>query len=416
MRLASLSLCYARENRDFAQLADAIGRRGVVPFLSEQEEDPADPAEPETALTAVVLSDEAVRSGWVERWTRSTLNQNPNLKVIPITFNDPRDLILGQRELKKRWMNAYDEVEVEYIDLSARPAGTDMVTFAADRLARRVYERIGARDAQELGICLDQRGHGGRRSGRPVIPGPIARLDAPVLVFRPDRRQRTPQEVIRADEWDTLAQTVRRSLGEALGPRGGGPTQVHLFGDAQLGWPYLMGRIFDRASGRVLHAHNQVPAVTFRRDWERDDLPQGDPSQARWAGGAPQRASRIALLLGKGKYLDTTQAFLKKKGGRGAPLPLAHLSHELRIEQRAVDQLIADAVAFLEACGKDHGTREAFLFCDLPFAVMPLLSGQLVNVLDGHITYFEYRKDLQDVRPRPGDDAWYEELRMPVSP
>jgi hypothetical protein len=65
-------------------------------------------------------------------------------------------------------------------------------------------------------------------------------------------------------------------------------------------------------------------------------------------------------------------------------------------------RLVEDVQALLRRLCSEHGTNRIRLFTSLPFHAVPLLTANLTNVVDGEITFMEYRTDLQgkDVSPQ----------------
>jgi hypothetical protein len=423
MNLASAFLCHSSAQGDFVdQIATQLGRRGVVPWLDKDRlRSGADlpsrlkQAVREQAIVAVLLSSEAAASRWVEEELHAafdTIDGSTDIeRIVPICDGNPVELIRQHRILRDKWLHADGKRVVRnYVDLANVPPGKDRAAYVADAVAVAVYEHIRSAKARVVAIGIDQRGNGDRR-GDSFIPEPIRQLEAPVLVFRPDRGRRSETEVLRGDEWEAFAVDVLDSLSRALGSRNSGQKEVYLFGDGQLGLPLLIGYGFfnSQRADRVV-CHNMRDGRRFFFDFQRDQLPSGAADRA--GANAPQ-APEVALYLGKHDSIPTIGKYLKAQGWTG---PLEKIEHDEGMEQGQVLQLIADAIAMIQAWQKERGTEHVRLFCDLPFGAMALLGGHLVNKLDGCITYMEYRKDLQNRRPAPRQGQWYVALPMRVDP
>lgn len=423
MKFASIFLSHASKQASFMdELAEELSRRGVLPWLDRHELKAGAnlvsrlrQAVQSQERVAVLLTPDAADSRWVESELVTALQQIPDAieRVIPICYGNPYALIKPHRVLKDKWLHPNGrDVTVVYIDLETRPPASSPAAFAAQRLAASIFESVGTRRCHDLVIMLDQRAHGaGRRIGRPTLPENVGRLeDAPVLVFRPDLGVRSNSDMIQ--DWEDVADTCIAALTEAIGPRVAGPKNIYLYGDAQLSWPFLLGlRYFDRLCGRRLYCHNPEGDQVFEFNFQRGALPQGRPHLGSWVGtgNAPQHADEIALFVGKRRFIRTIQAYL---AGMQLPPTLLHFEHTAGMDQAAVVQLIADAVAALELYQQEWNLQRVRLFCDLPFAAMPLLGANLINVVNGGVSFMEYRKDLQGKTPPPDPTRWYVELKM----
>src|SRR5205823_4835256 len=131
MKLPSAYLSHTPDQRSYAEaLAVRLGRWGILTWL-EVGEVPAGPmrekciqeAAQQEGMAAVILCHEAILS--------RRADEEPGL-VLPIDESRPVD-------------------------------------SAAEMLARAIFDHLGIRSSQTLGILLDQRGHG-KRLGWPAIP------------------------------------------------------------------------------------------------------------------------------------------------------------------------------------------------------------------------------------------------------
>lgn len=417
VKLASVFLSHASIDKDFvAEIGDELGRRGVASWLDRDKVIAGDDllalfrrAIPYQTVVAVMLTERSAASDWVADELRAAFDSGASSRVIPICEGNPLDIIRKHPFLSSKLIHADGRrVTEDYVDLSACPKGQKKSAFAAEQIARAVYTRLGTAAAAEISIGFDQRGHGLRGRG-PIVPTPIERLEAPVLVFRPDGRDRKDSEVLRDDEWEAMARDVLWALAEALGSRRDGQRSAYLFGDAQLGLPFLVGlRFFDRKQRMRVFSRNPEDDKVFSFDFLRDTLPPGDPSRAKEEIplGSTQE---IALYIGKTTYAKTVRDYVQRKlPGRA----LVSLHHDEGMEPTEAIQLIADVVETLKKWQTEHDIHTAYLFVDLPVAVMPLLGAHLTNVLNGGIHFMEYRRDIQGVRPAPKPHEWYVELKM----
>lgn len=417
MKLASVFLSHASIDKDFvAEIGDELGRRGVASWLDRDKVVVGDDllarfrdAIQDQSVVAVMLTEKSVASDWVADELRAAFDSGASSRVIPICEGNPLDLIRKHPFLSSKLIHADGRRVTEaYVDLMTCPKDQKKSAFAAEQIARAVYAHLGTASAAEIAIGFDQRGHGLRSRGQ-IVPTPIEMLKAPALVFRPDGRSRTDSEVLRDDEWEAMARGVLWALAEALGSRQGGQRSAYLFGDAQLGLPFLVGlRFFDRKQRMRVFSRNPEDDKVFSFDFLKDTLPPGDPSRAKEEiplGGAPE----IALYIGKTTYAKTVRDYVRR-ALRGRALVSLH--HDEDMESTEAIQLIADVVETLKKWQTEHDIHTAYLFVDLPVAVMPLLGAHLTNVLNGGIRFMEYRRDIQDARPTPKPEEWYVELKM----
>ena len=407
-------------------VANELVRHGIVPWLDKSELLPGvslkqaltEAIYQQTTVT-VFLSHNAIQSEWIRDELAATIELdktiNHNERIIPIYIGDPLELVCAHDLLRNSWLHP-DGNRVDRLGIVV-DTNKDISILAgeiAEEIAHRIYQVLNIPEQNELVLCIDQRGNG-LRKGKPTnIPKRIKELGIPILVFRPDLNQRSQEETLFADNWKKLCTTMKQSLSHALnGSRWSEPKKIRIIGGAQLGFPFFLGHYFNRSTTAYLFCYSIQGDVFNNQHQDRafplsggnahceTSHPDIDPIE-------PQDACHAISLLLSGDYLlSKVQLFLKTKPD--AP-PLVWVKNETFITNDQVMGYISDIVALLNRFAHEHQTRTVYLYCGLPFHVIPLLAANLLHVVD-HLIFMEYRRDLQS-QPSTNEDM-YVPLQMP---
>jgi hypothetical protein len=404
-------------------VARELGRRGVLPWLEDLNPGMTltialDNAIRGQTAVAVFLSPASIKAPWVmselEIAFQKEEREHRNDVVIPICLGNKLEL-LKSHPMFQRLLHP-DGQRTNRICIVPEENDIDtMARFIAGKLAESIFNTVRVKDYRDVMIYLDQRGDG-QRSGEPDdIPSNLRNdLDLVGLVFRPDAGTRTHTETLHSQEWTALCEAIEEGLAKALGgPRWNNPKRIYVLGNAQSGLFYLIGRHFDRNTSARLYCSNANQPVLSNESQQ--------PGAIQLEGGNsycetiyPEAASLIAgtnydtisLLLGTEKYLASVRQYLK---ARTDAAPLIWIKSGWFNNSTEAMAYISDVVALLTRVRRDHGVHTVRLFNTLPIHVAPLLAANLLHETD-NLVFMEYRRDLQERNPPPGDT--YVELQM----
>lgn len=417
MNYARVFLSHASANKDLVTaVADALARRGIIAWLDIHDLYPSldltqalTRAVREHTLLAAFLSEEAVRSPWVDRELMVALAQEDSARgdqsspaVMPVFLGEPLDLVRKHPRLRSRWMHA-DGDGVNRLGIPASAADLDRAPEIADKIARTVYQHMGLVTSDDVALILDQRG-GGMRTGLPeFIPRNVEDLDIPALVFRPNLGQRSHGETLRGQAWDALCGDMVNALDRALGPRRPTPRKLRILGASQLALPFLLGLRLDRTYGAALYAYDRagMPLGIDLADFDvpltggTPDCAQMDERLARLPQARPGTRSESLVLLvlkdGHG-YLERAVDFLEARDNTPPVAWIPHLP-----EFRSSDEVVSLA-RDIKACVDQVGARAVEILTSLPFHVLPLLGALLSPHVFARVTFLEYDRNATDAR------------------
>jgi len=417
MIYASTFLSHSSADKSLVErVAVELGRRGVIAWLDKNELLPGvnltvalREAIRRQATVTIFLSSNSVASRWVEDELKEALQmdeQNNNKFIVPIYLDDPLTLVKAHLLLRQRWLHP-DGKRVTQLGITS--AGRTLAEKSKDiatKLAGMIYDTLAIKQQSDVIIYLDQRGDGQRRGETPNLPQNARNLEAPVLLFRPDLGPRSKSETLYGADWEAVRDNIRWALGEALtGTHWPQPKNIYLYGASQLGLAFLIGHHFDRNTSAFLYCTNRDGKV-FNNC--------GQPRHAPLTGGNPYcetphpdiqpipknaRLSAISLLLSTDFYVGSVLAYL---GTQTNSPPPVWIKHDCFSNDNQVMNHIANVVALLTRFRNDHGANTVYLYCSLPFNVVPLLAANLLHVMDT-VIFMEYRYDLKGTQAPPQD-------------
>ena len=414
MRFASVFLSHSSGDKELVKkVANKLKRRGLIFWLDKNElctgEDLTHELKKAIQMqTAVVLflSEKSANSDWVTDELMTALEIDDSMgqpdRVIPVYLGNELKIIKKHDILRTRWLHTDgNRVNRNGIKPDISMSDTQQSVYIAEQIAQRIVKILEIKKKNELYIFLDQRGDG-KSTGKPDIPKNVHQTDAVGLVFRPyDGDERSQSETLHGGACKDFANTITKTLGNALGgtTKWPIPKKIKIYGTSQLGLPFMLGKFFNRNTSAHLFCSDVMGTTFNNQDQERSaPLEGGDPFCNREIKNAcplkeNENYKELALLL----YMPeshTTDAsdYLK---ALNMDMPLIWVKHNKFEENDEVMTYVRNIVALLTRLKTEHNTQTVYLFCGLPFHVIPILSANLLHTID-EIVFMEYRKDLKD--------------------
>jgi hypothetical protein len=194
--------------------------------------------------------------------------------------------------------------------------------------------------------------------------------------------------------------------------------RIHLAGHAQLGFAYLIGDRFDRATNTELHCTGRFGDVFTNK---------GQSLFAPVDGGNPHcetvRPPEVPPLPDRNEIPSISLLLCREKEGEkylsditdhiALKHPDAHpvwVKHPLPVKPDEIMPYINDVVALLSRLYREKRVRTVHLYTSLPFHAVPLLAARLKKYVVDSVAFMEYRSDLQGTNPTAGE--LYSHLRM----
>ena len=402
MNIATALLVHAPQDREFVeQVANALCQRGVIPWLNPEEisvnSHPLDnlqEAVEQHILIVLFLSETSIASKPFEHLLRETVRLEKDRSsarwVVPVFLDDPFTLVKDSCLLSDSWLYADgDYVERAHLDLSELTSSSSPDGLA-DTLSQKIYTLLNFEHADDITLVIDQRGNGKRQDWYDM-PSNIARLNNPTLVFRPDIGERTNFDTLVGRHWDTLCQTMQRSLGTALKTVRNRRPKIRIMGNAQLGFAFFFGRYFNRTSYASLYSYHSSGSIFSNAEQERMH-PLTAPSSDFPFYLEPQKEyDTVALYLGKEKFLGQAKAHVSTLQPSIPLVWIETLQPGQRFEDSAqIMHLVQKVGGVFSHLHKEHRTRCIRLYCDLPFNALPLLAANLTDHVVETVEFMEY--------------------------
>ena len=410
MIYASTFLSYSSVDSPLVQsVARELGRRGIRVWLDKNELGPGtdmveqlrEAIKKQTTVT-LFLSEAALASKWVEEELNAAIEiekeSGAKQRVIPVFIGDVKHLVASHRLLNSRWMHPDgNRVSRKGIIVDTEQEPHVAAKQIAVQLARSIYQLLEMEKKDDLVIYLDQRGEGLRCGEPPNVPDNINDLNIPALVFRMDQGERKPGETLHGKTWEEIRDVMREGLSTALGMlRGPTPRKVRLLGNSQLAFPFLIGWHCNRNTNVSLYCNNMTGHV-FSNDGQERSIPLrgGNP---KCEGKHPlistitpgKKREAFALLLGTELLVEPVLGHIREMP---VQVPLKWVKSDHFETSEEVMEYIANVVALLGRLRTEHGMRKVYLYCGLPFHMVPLLAANLLNVVET-IIFMEYRRDF----------------------
>ena len=419
VNIASCFLSHSStESKLVKAVANELGKRGVIAWLDRDElvagaslSRALGEAINQQATVALFLSPAAIKSRWVEDELSIALQEHDTPaneeNIVPVYLGDPLELVKSHPLLPSRWLHPDgDRVDRLGIRVSPDQDLTQQAQGITHDIAKRVYRALGITSQREVILYFDQRGVG-TAHGHPELSDNLKRIDAPVLTYRPNPDVRTPNDTLYGEEWSKIQKLLIESLSDALGtPRWSTPKKIRILGNAQLGLVFRVGLHFNRNTTARLFCTNSVDGLTFTNQSQQDSgyLQGGDPncesSHPSLTSLSPEtKLNAIALLLSQKRFVTDVINYLDAVPG--SP-PLVWVKSGTFESSPQVMEFIANVVALLDRLRDENGISKVYLYCTLPFHVVPLLAANLLHSVST-VIFMEYRRDLQNQSPRPNE-------------
>lgn len=389
-----------KEKRLVEAVSIELGRRGIISWLDKNElvtgstlSIALNEAIKRQATVTVFLSNNSVTSKWVKDELISALKSHSDELILPIVLGDMNKLITSIPELK-RWIHTDGErIDKQVIVINSKMRIHDKAIIIADKISKAIFGALDLKSKTSLIAYIDQRGKGGNRTGElNNLPESLKHLDIPMLVFRPDNCMRSPGEVLSGEAWTAYWQGIRSTLCEIIGSSCI-KKDLYLAGGAQLAIPFFLGRVFDRNTSINLHCH-------IRQNDELIDNANQDRSVPLSIGNSSCEtkhvnisdipvgvtAETISLLLLRSDLIDKTLAYLDVFPDSS---PSVWVSHDRISTNDDAWKYIENTIALIMRLKKEHGVRVINLFTSLPFHILPILSANLLHVVDD-IQFMEF--------------------------
>jgi hypothetical protein len=416
MIYASTFLSYSSVDSDIVRLvARELGRRGIVPWLDKNELGPGanimeqlNRAIKNQTTVTLFLSEAALASRWVEDELKAalTLEKESGVEecIFPVFLGNMQLLVESHALLKQRWMHPDGDGRVNRkgIIVDANQEPLTVAREIADQLARSIYQLLDIKKKDDLIIYLDQRGSGPRHGEPPDLPENIYSLNSPILVFRTDQGERSPNETLHGEVWQETRDVMAKALAAALGTlRRQSLRKIRLLGNSQLAFPFLIGGHCNRNTNVTLYCYNMDGSIFTNENQEwRTPLRGGNPHcETKHKQISPLspgiELEAISLLLATENYVPPVLSYIKEMP---VEVPLKWVKSGRFQNSEEVMSYIADVVALLENLRCEHRIRKIYLYCGLPFHMVPLLAAKLLHVVDT-IVFMEFRRDLQGLNP-----------------
>jgi hypothetical protein len=372
------------------EVAIRLGQRGVLAWLDKNELHEMGPldvalkkAVQQHATLTLFLSEASLQSDWCRDELRWALEAREGYDhILPVYLGNPLRLVEGHDLLRSRFLHP-DGDRVNQLGYSCKQFSTDAnPDEIAEMIAVTAYRRSIPKTCSEVVIFLDQRGNGARR-GVPIIPPNIRSLDVPTLTFRPSMEERQLRETLTDGDWNTVANTLEKSLSLALNTLRGDTRKVRVLGNAQTSLIWAVGRHFDRTTDVDLYGHGRDNVVTNKGQERRSPLPGGT---VRYNLESGPGGSQVQVALGIGSrenYLRTVQQEV-----RDMPLYWIESGHINNSEQAM--QLVADIVASISHLRQNHGVEELVLFWTTANHVALLAAANLTTHVIPKIKFMEW--------------------------
>ena len=383
-------------------VARQLGRRGAVTWFDKNELLELGPldvtlkqAVQQQATLSIFLSEASVNSAWCTdelRWAIEA--QDGSAHLLPIYLGEPLRLVKAHELLRKRFLHADgDRVNQLGYVCTENPTDSD-INAIANKIAASAYHRSIKKKWSDVIIYLDQRGNGLRR-GIPELPENITRLDAPILVFRPDLGSRSPGATLRGTDWSEVVNTMMQSLSFALGTVRGETRSVRVLGSAQTGLMWAIGKHFDRTTSAALYGYGREEfAITNRNQVRHTSLPDGNFNAAVQIGEQSVKVGSahetVALGVGsQNKFGPIVQSAVPG-------IPLFWIESGLIQDSEQAMSLVKDIVAVVERLRREYGTRELVLFWTTANHVALLAAANITSHVIPTVKYMEWDREASE--------------------
>ena len=411
---ASAFLCHAScSDKQLArEVAVALGRRGVVPWLDKLSLLPGesisittDAAIEASTVLVVFLSQAAKASDWVreeiKRAIRNLGREDARRRIILVHPGASADTSLVPDVLKPIVLHSdHNDIDVHKVMSADKSAAA-----IAKDIGKRVYDLLDTAGAMDVNVVLDQRGSGDRVG----VPPEVGRLKLarPTLVFRHDVGARDRKGMLCGEAWTGYRRDLCEALDAAL-PTHPGRT-VHVAGTPQLGLAVMLGWHMRRSSNVTLRVHGRQDGNVFTNNGQQMVMaPSSDhppcntihPVHAPALSGTPDE---IDLVLAPKNRLENVARYRAAAGG--ALPPVVWIETGKLSSSKEVMVLTVEVAALLAGLG-GPAVR---LYSALPAHALPIVVANFDTVVK-RLRFMEY--DHGAGERGEGPEGWYRELAV----
>jgi TIR domain/SMODS-associated and fused to various effectors sensor domain len=394
MNFVSTFLSHSSTDKALVEaVAVRLGHRGVLAWLDKNELREMGPldvalknAVKQQATLTLFLSEASLKSDWCKDELKYALEaQAGYAHILPVYLGDPLSLVRGHELLRSRFLHPDgDRVNQLGYCCNQTPANPDPDAIA-DMIAATAYRRSIPERWSEVIIILDQRGSGSRR-GLPDIPPHIESLNTPTLTFRPSLEDRQLREILIDDDWDAIANTLKKSLSLALNTVRGETRKVRVLGNAQTSLIWVVGSHFDRTNDVELYGYGRGDIVTNKGQERYSPLPGGNAERYQSVtdslSSTGANMAVVALGIGSRDYVPDVQQAVQD-------LPLFWIESGHISSSEEAMKLVADIVASIQHLRQNHGVQELVLFWTTANNVALLTAANLTTHVIPKIKFME---------------------------
>lgn len=395
MQIASAFLSHSWHDKSeiVHPVAEALGRRGIIPWEDQFELIPAQnirvhirKALNENQVMVLFLSAAALQSGGVTEEIRIALKLADELgrqdAIIPVFLGKRDELVQNHPLLRNRWLlPSGKDVNILGIEVPD-PSADGVADTIADGVAWNIYNRMKFRTADEIVLILDQRGDG-PRTGSYQLPPNIQEMEVPKLVFRSNMKNRKQHELCAGKDWESYSNQVNSSLSKAIGNLREGPERtIHILGHFQESLGFMIGQYFNRTTQTTVFTHSPRMALPFSNmGWPRHEIPVAEGANPAVINEVIEQAGKVnkaALFIGRNDYRGDVVEFLEDNG----QLPLIAFEFDSFFDRsEQVFEFLTPIFTCLKTMRQEKRLKQVQLFSNLPVTVSILLATYLTQHL-----------------------------------
>ena len=199
-------------------VAEELGRLGIVPWMDTNQLTASESLT--TSLTEAIqstfgfvifLSDASVQSDWVTKLElKKAIEGEASDRIIPVCLGDAQKLI-NEVDALRPWINEHGKIDRLCIANKAKPVDI------AQEIAKALLKQANISNHEELRIFVDQRGVGSKKGAPPELPDAWTNAPEPILVFRPNSKDRKPQDIATQKDWKASVKGMKWFLSQDIG-------------------------------------------------------------------------------------------------------------------------------------------------------------------------------------------------------
>lgn len=349
------------------EIAKRLGWWGVLTWIDKNElremgslSTTLEQAIKQQSTLTIFLSKASSKSEWCKdelRWALEAYADDERL--LPVYLGNPLKLVQSHDLLATRFLNP-DGDRVDRLGATCKqdPKCPDLDAIA-EKIAFSAYKHSIPSSWSDLVIFLDQRGTGLRR-GQPELLDNVARLNAPILTFRPSLKPRRKDELLTGKDWENMVTNMTKALSSIPGNiRNSDTRKVRVLGYAQTGLMWAIGKQFDRTNNIELYGYGRLNEIISNKGQDvLRPLAGGNSDCAQLVSGEIEglglNQREVALYVGTENYLQDVQSMPN--------LDLFWIKTDKIADSKQAMQLVADIIASIKNLYQKHNVRELSIF------------------------------------------------------